>query len=67
LTLPQGKYSALASNGNLCTAKGGLKMPTALVAQNGLTIHQSTKIGVSGCPKQKAAAHRKKSARTKKR
>jgi hypothetical protein len=67
LTLPQGRYSALASNGNLCKVKGGLIMPTALTAQNGLTIHQSTKIGVSGCPKQKAAAHRKKSAHAKKR
>jgi hypothetical protein len=67
LTLPQGRYSALASNGNLCTVKGGLIMPTALVAQNGLTVHQSTKIAVSGCPKQKAPVHRKKSARAKKR
>ena len=33
LTLPQGKYSALAANGNLCKSK--LKMPTAFVAQNG--------------------------------
>jgi hypothetical protein len=24
-------------------------MPTELVAQNGLTIHQSTKVAVSGC------------------
>jgi hypothetical protein len=67
LTLPQGPYSALAGNGNLCKVKGGLIMPTALVAQNGLTVHQSTKIGVSGCPKQKVAVHHKKSARAKKR
>jgi hypothetical protein len=50
LTLPEGKYSALAANGNLCTVKGGLKMPTAFVAQNGAEIHESTKIGVTGCP-----------------
>jgi hypothetical protein len=56
LTLPQGKYSALAANANLCTVKGGLKMPTEFVAQNGAVIHQSTPISVSGCPKAKTAA-----------
>jgi hypothetical protein len=56
LTLPQGKYSALAANANLCTVKGGLKMPTEFVAQNGAVIHQSTPIGVTGCPKAKTAA-----------
>ena len=60
LTLPQGKYSALAANGNLCKSK--LKMPTAFVAQNGAVIHQSTKIGVTGChkaTKAKKKRHRK--------
>jgi uncharacterized repeat protein (TIGR01451 family) len=47
LVLPQGKYSALAANGNLCTST--LKMPTSFVAQNGAEIHQSTPISVSGC------------------
>ncbi len=56
LTLPQGKYSALAANGNLCKSK--LAMPTAFVAQNGAEIHESTKIGVTGCPK-----HLKKKAK----
>jgi hypothetical protein len=51
ITLPEGKYSALAANGNLCTAK--LAMPTAFVAQNGAEIHQTTPISVSGCPKVK--------------
>jgi hypothetical protein len=51
LTLPQGKFSALTANANLCTVKGGLKMPTEFVAQNGAVIHQSTPIAVSGCPK----------------
>ena len=51
LTLPQGKYSALTANANLCTVKGGLKMPTEFVGQNGAVIHQSTPISVSGCPK----------------
>jgi hypothetical protein len=49
LTLPQGKYSALAANGNLC--KSNLKMPTAFTAQNGAEIHETTKVGVTGCPK----------------
>jgi hypothetical protein len=51
LTLPQGPYSALTANGNLCTSK--LAMPTEFVAQNGATIHESTKIAVTSCPKVK--------------
>jgi hypothetical protein len=47
--LPEGKYSALAANGNLC--KSNLAMPTAIVAQNGAKINESTKIAVTGCPK----------------
>jgi hypothetical protein len=59
LTLPQGKFSALAANGNLCKSK--LVMPTAFVAQNGAVIHQSTPISVTGCPKakKKASTHHK--------
>jgi hypothetical protein len=55
LTLPQGKYAALAANlpakakGSLCGQN--LKMPTLFVAQNGLEIHQSTAISVTGCSK----------------
>ena len=49
LTLPQGPYSALAANANLCASK--LTMPTEFLAQNGTLIHQSTPIGVSGCKK----------------
>jgi hypothetical protein len=56
LTLPEGKYSALAANGNLCKSK--LAMPTAFTAQNGAVIHTSTPIGVTGCPKHKA--HKKR-------
>jgi len=48
LTLPQGRYSALAANGNLCQQK--LVMPTEFVAQNGATLDQSTHIEVEGCP-----------------
>jgi hypothetical protein len=48
ITLPEGPYSALAANGNLCTSK--LAMPTAFVAQNGATLNQETHIEVTGCP-----------------
>ncbi len=57
LTLPNGKYSALAANGNLCTTK--LAMPTAFTAQNGAVIHESTPIGVTGCPKHKVKKAKK--------
>ncbi|MGA7817237.1 hypothetical protein, partial [Caballeronia sp.] len=53
LYLPQGKDSALAANGDLCTEQSKLKMPTEFVAQNGLVIKQSTQITVSGCPSKK--------------
>jgi hypothetical protein len=52
LTLPEGKYSALAANGNLCRSK--LAMPTEFLAQNGAKINQSTPISVTGCAKRKA-------------
>jgi hypothetical protein len=64
LTLPQGKYSALAANGNLCKTK--LVMPTEFLAQNGAKINQSTKISVTGCPKGKKATAKKKHAGSKK-
>jgi hypothetical protein len=60
LNLPQGKFSALAANGNLCTSK--LVMPTEFVAQNGLVIHQSTPIGVTGCAKKKSLTRAQKLA-----
>jgi hypothetical protein len=59
LYLPEGPYSALTANGNLCASK--LVMPTAFTAQNGMTIHQSTPIAVTGCPKTKA--HKAQKAR----
>jgi hypothetical protein len=49
LYLPEGRYSALAANGNLCKSQGKLKMPTEFVAQNGAILKQSTKIQVTGC------------------
>jgi hypothetical protein len=62
LTLPQGPYSALAANTNLCTTK--LKMPTAFTAQNGMTIKQTTPITTTNCPKHKNH-HKKHKHRTK--
>ena len=83
--LPEGPYSALAANANLCattktvtvkkrvTVRGKghrrrsvlhtvstrvlapLTMPTTIVAQNGATLTQSTRIAVTGCPKAKPA------------
>jgi hypothetical protein len=54
LKLPQGPFSALAANGNLCKTK--LKMPTTFVAQDGAVIHQATLISVTGCAKTKKKA-----------
>jgi hypothetical protein len=59
LTLPEGPDSALTALGNLCAAKT-LTMPTEFLAQNGAELKQSTKIAVTGCPKQKKATHKKK-------
>ena len=84
LTFPEGKFSALGTNKNLCkpthavTTKKTVKekvhgktkrvvkkttkqvaepleMPTEFIAQNGLQIHQSTPITVTGCPKLRVA------------
>ena len=63
LTLPQGKFSALAANGNLCKSK--LKMPTEFVAQNGVVVHQSTKIAVTGCPHKKGKSAKRSGKRHK--
>jgi hypothetical protein len=63
LYLPQGPYSALAANGDLCRSR--LLMPTEFIAQNGTTILQSTPIKITGCPKhrtgraKKASLHRR--------
>jgi len=59
LTLPEGKFSALAAPGNLC--KDTLKMPTAFTAQNGATIKQNTPIAITGCPKHKTTKKKSKS------
>jgi hypothetical protein len=68
--LPEGPYSVLATN-IPATAKGSLcgqslTMPTVLVGQNETQFKQTTKIGVSGCPKAKktAASLRRKSVKS---
>lgn len=66
LYLPEGKYSALAANGNLCQSK--LAMPTVFNAQNGAVLKQLTPIAVTGCGKagaKKVKNARKKSSRAK--
>jgi hypothetical protein len=55
LNLPEGPYSALTTDGNLCKQK--LVMPTEFIAQNGATIHQNTQITVTECPKKKKTHH----------
>ena len=63
LSLPEGPNSALAAPHSLC--QGSLEMPTEFLAQNGATIHQTTKISVTGCPKKKT--HKTRGKRGKKR
>jgi hypothetical protein len=48
LTLPEGPYSALAANGNLCEQT--LSMPTEMVAQDGTQQKLNTPVEVEGCP-----------------
>jgi hypothetical protein len=59
LYLPQGKFSALAVNGDLCKSQSKLKMPTMFVAQSGAVIKQRTKIVVSGCGGKRKAKGRR--------
>ena len=48
MNLPTAANSALAPNGRLCGAP--LVAPTTLIAQNGTTLAQKTKVAVSDCP-----------------
>lgn len=52
IVFPQGRYSLLGANGNLC--KTPLNMPTVLTGQNGVVLRQTTRIAVSGCPRHAA-------------
>jgi hypothetical protein len=47
LTLPEGPFSALAANGNLCNQK--LVMPNESIAQNGAAVYTNTPVTVEGC------------------
>jgi hypothetical protein len=58
LKLPEGPYSALAANGNLCKTK--LVMPTVFTGHNGAVLRQNTPMSVAGCPKHKATKHKTK-------
>jgi hypothetical protein len=68
LNLPIGKFSVLAPNlpasakYSFCGQK--LTMPTTLTAQNGAVLNQTTKVGVTGCAKPKAATRAQKLAAT---
>jgi hypothetical protein len=59
LNLPQGRYSALGANANLCTVRGGLKMPVIFTAQNGLVVKQTTKVGAAGCARSRHVKHKR--------
>jgi hypothetical protein len=48
LHLPAGPNSALAAHGNLCAAD--LRIPTTIVAYNGLVVKESPRIKVGSCP-----------------
>jgi Domain of unknown function DUF11 len=61
LFLPEGPFSALAANGNLCKDK--LAMPTLFTAQDGAQLKQNTPIQVTGCAKAKKASRKAKKAR----
>jgi hypothetical protein len=67
LTLPQGKFSALASNlpakanGSFCGQK--LVMPVEFIAQNGAVLHQNTAVTATGCAKKKALTRKQKLAK----
>jgi hypothetical protein len=48
LHLPAGPDSALTAHGNLCAAD--LRIPTTIIAYNGLVVKESPRIAVGGCP-----------------
>jgi hypothetical protein len=48
LTLPEGPYSALAANGNLCASK--LVMPNEFIGQNGAVINRARRFRSRAAP-----------------
>jgi hypothetical protein len=69
LILPTGPQSLLASTSTARPKRGlcaqTLKIPTALTAQDGAVVKQTTRIAVSGCPEQGKARATKAAGRTK--
>jgi len=66
VTIPQGPFSEFGANlpakDKYSFCGQSLKMPTLLVAQNGLEIHQETPIAVTGCAKTKTLTRAQKLA-----
>jgi len=62
LTLPEGPFSALAANRDLCATN--LVMPNTFDAQNGAVLHRNTPIEVEGCPYALRIVHRGVKKRT---
>jgi hypothetical protein len=66
LTLPQGKFSALAANlpakakGSFCGQK--LVMPSEFIAQNGAVLRQGTPVTPTGCAKKASLSRAQKLA-----
>ncbi len=56
LTLPEGPFSALAANGNLCHTKT-LMMPTEFHSQDNNIIRRNTPIQTTGCPRKTTPHH----------
>jgi hypothetical protein len=66
LKLPTGKFSVLTSylpaKAKFSFCGQALSMPTMITAQNGAIVKQTTKIGVTGCPKAKVVKKKAKGA-----
>jgi hypothetical protein len=69
LLLDAGPHSLLAANlpanANSSMCGQSLAMPTAITAQDGAVLKQTTRIAVSGCPRRRPHAKAKHSARVK--
>jgi hypothetical protein len=62
LMLPSGPKSLLGAVRNLCLPKVAktLVMPTAITAQSGAVLRQSTKLSVKGCKRHPARKHKRR-------
>ena len=66
VSIPMGRYSEFAANlpekwhYDFCGHKLKLRMPTLFKAQNGLEIHQSTPIAITGCRRHHKKKHHKR-------